>query len=295
MPRRDHNDTPGQAGFPDWDWRLPVPPTKVWVRPDWRPLWAGLWETLVRNLSRFQEIPVLMYHQVVARPPASSRLKLYVTAELLEKQLRFLKARGFEAVTFTDLVTRELPAKPVFLTFDDGYENHYDLLFPLLKKYRMRAVLYILGDRHLDYNYWDAAKGEPKARLLSAEQIREMSESGWVEFGGHSMRHTDLTQLTAADMVKDLVECKAAVEEVTGRPALSLAYPYGGFNESVKAATAKAGFVFGLAVNGGPIRFGEDLFAIHRINIAPWTGLFQYSVKTSGYYFHLCRWLHRRY
>jgi peptidoglycan/xylan/chitin deacetylase (PgdA/CDA1 family) len=239
---------------------------------------------LEKNLAAFHEIPVLMYHQVVEKTPAASKYNIHVTRMDLEKQLRSLRARGFQPVTFEDLLTRRIPDKPVILTFDDGYENNYGQLFPLLRQYGMKAVVYILGNRKHRNNFWDIPQGEPEAALLKDSQIREMSESGLVEFGAHSLNHARLTQLKPQAVQKEVEGSKQSIEKLLGKPVLSFAYPYGLYNEPIKKITKEAGYRFGIAVKGRFTRFGEDLMEIRRVHMFPDTSPFDFWKKTSGFY-----------
>jgi hypothetical protein len=134
---------------------------------------------LEHNLSQIHELPILMYHQVLDKQPRLAKFNLHVLAADLEKQLQFLKDHGFETIVFNDLLTKRIPRKPIVLTFDDGYENNYHFLFPLFKKYRMKAVVYILGDRKHKTNFWDKPLGEAEHFLLKPSQILEMQKSGW--------------------------------------------------------------------------------------------------------------------
>lgn len=245
---------------------------------------------LEKNLSSFHELPVLAYHRVVEKPVAASKYNVYVTAENLEAQLRFLKDRGFEAVTFGELSTRRVPPKPLILTFDDGYEDNYLNLFPLLKKYGMRAVIFILGNRRHKENFWDIPQGEPAAPLLKERQIREMADSGLVEFGAHSMNHARLTDLKPAELRKEIDGSREAIGKFLGTSVPSLAYPYGFYNDEVKKATAQAGYTFGVAVGGRFTRFGEDLMEIRRVHMFPHTNLFELWKKTSGFYHRYRKW-----
>jgi peptidoglycan/xylan/chitin deacetylase (PgdA/CDA1 family) len=77
------------------------------------------------------------------------------------------------------------------LSFDDGYRNHYERVFPLLLAYRMHAMFSLVG------SWMDAPEAGavrygdedvPRSRFLSWEQAREMAASGLVEFASHSLR-----------------------------------------------------------------------------------------------------------
>lgn len=245
---------------------------------------------LEKNTSHFHELPVLMYHRVVEKDLAGSKYNVYVTRETLEEQFQFLKVRGYETITFGDLLTRRVPEKPVILTFDDGYEDNYHHLLPLLKKYGMKAVVYLLGDRKHKTNFWDVPQGEPEAALLREKQIKEMSRSGLVEFGAHSMNHVKLTGLKPGEIRKEVEGSKEALEKLLGKPVISFAYPYGDLNDEVKRITAEAGYSFGVAVKGQFTRFSEDLMEIRRVHMFPRTGLFDFWKKTSGFYHRYRKW-----
>ncbi len=239
---------------------------------------------LEKNLSSLHELPVLMYHRVSPTAPASSKHNLQISQAEMERHLLFLRDRGFEAIGFEDLLTRKIPRKPIILTFDDGYEDNYRYLFPLLRKHKMKIVMFLLGNRKHKTNFWDAADGEEPAALLKPGQILEMAKSGLVEFGAHSLNHSKLTELGSKEIEREVVGSKKALETFLKKPVLSFAYPYGFTNEKIKKITQVAGFTFGIAVNTGPTRFGKDLLEIRRIHMFPNTSPFKYFKKTSGYY-----------
>jgi peptidoglycan/xylan/chitin deacetylase (PgdA/CDA1 family) len=248
---------------------------------------------LQSNLTRLRRFPILMFHRVVDQIPDGPLYDIHYTRENLERLMLFLRGKGFEAVTFEDLLSREAPLKPVMLTFDDGYEDNFTHLFPLLKKYGMKAVIYLLGDRTVPSNLWDASKGAPEARLMGKGQILEMARSGLVEFGGHSLTHARLTQLDPVEMKRQVVECKSSLEGLLEKPVLSFAYPYGQFNGEVKKAVAEAGYLFGIAVEWGPDHFGGDLMEIRRVCLSPDAGEGEFHWKTSFLYPAFRRWRKR--
>ncbi len=239
---------------------------------------------LQTNLSRLGGFSIFMFHRVVESIPQGPLYDIHYTRENLEKLLKFLQKRGFETVTFEDLLSREAPRKAVMLTFDDGYEDNYVHLFPLLKKHGMKAVIYLLGDRTIPSNQWDLAQGAVEAPLMKKEQILEMSGSGLVEFGGHSLTHAKLTELTPEELERQVGGCKSSLEALLGKPILSFAYPYGFFSEAVKQSVQRAGYPFGVAVEWGPDHFGDDLKEIRRVCLSPDAGKLEFFWKTSFLY-----------
>ena len=70
---------------------------------------------------------------------------LFVRPAELEQQLQYLSENGYETIFFEDLAHLERYEKPVILTFDDGYDDNYTLLLPLLQKYHMKATIFMIA------------------------------------------------------------------------------------------------------------------------------------------------------
>ncbi len=201
-------------------------------------------------------VPVLMYHQVLDLP---SKLGAYVVSPgELEADLKLLSERGYETVTVKDLIAyckgeRRLPSKPVMLTFDDGYMTDYATVFPLLKRYNMKAVFSVVGsyterysqniDKHINYAH------------LSWEQIKEMSDSGLCEFQNHSYdmhslnpRHGCLKVNGENDseyqmlMADDVAHAQKLFAENLGFAPECFTYPYGAADDALRKIISEVGF-----------------------------------------------------
>ena len=73
-----------------------------------------------------------------------------VRPDELENDLDYLKEHGYTAVFMQDLIDyvyhgKELPAKPVVITFDDGFYNNWYYVLPMLKERNMKAVISVVG------------------------------------------------------------------------------------------------------------------------------------------------------
>ncbi len=237
------------------------------------------------------EMPVIMYHRVIDSPDEAGVHGTYVTKETFRKHLELLKRRGIRTVTFKELAEDHLLAKRfdknnkfVVLTFDDGYEDNYRVMFPILKEYGAKAVIFLLSES--TYNQWDADnKDNPEKRLslMTADQVKEMEAYG-VEFGAHTKNHPFLSQLPIEEAREQIVQSKDKLEETYGHPFISFAYPYGDLNDAVKEEVRKAGFTFGVSTDSGEISVDSDLFQIRRIAIFPRNSMLTFLRKVSGRY-----------
>jgi peptidoglycan/xylan/chitin deacetylase (PgdA/CDA1 family)/glycosyltransferase involved in cell wall biosynthesis len=234
-------------------------------------------------------IPVLMYHKITSEPVVGSQHGTWVTVERFARQLASLRRRGMSPVTLRDCAAaargeEPLPPRPVILTFDDGYLDNYTNAFPLLRKFGMTGVIFLVADPALTSNAWDAAAGEPQAPLMSRDQVLEMAEFG-VEFGSHTVTHPRLPELPDERLHGELCESKRVLEGWLGRPVTALAYPFGAVDERVKRSAQRAGYEWAVATNSGPTSFGRDPFEVRRVQILPWTDAFQFWKRSSRWYF----------
>lgn len=239
-------------------------------------------------LHKYKEVPVLLYHQVLINPVASKH-QIYVTKSQLDYQLKSLKKRGYESLTFKDIYKGERVKKPVILTFDDGYLDNYNILLPLLKKHQMKAVIFVLGNRDLKTNSWDNLNGEQVFQLMSDKHLEAMHKSGLVEIGSHGLNHLHLRDVDDADLQREISDSKTYIENIIHSSVLSFSYPYGEYGDREKKAVSNAGYFFGVGTVNGPLHFMDDLKAVRRIQIFPKDKKFEFWKKTSGWYLRYCR------
>lgn len=231
-------------------------------------------------------LPVLMYHRVLETKPEKSSHGIWVTAQQFSAQLRSLKNRGFNTITFHEYAAfmrgeKPLPTKPVILTFDDGYEDNYTVAFPLLQQYGFRAVIFAVTDQRRT-NFWDPA--EPQAGLLKPNQLQELVHYG-NEIGSHTVSHAKLTTLAPEQCRQELYESKNSLEQVLGTKIISFAYPYGAFDQTAKRLAEETGYTFAAAADSGPFKVYDDFMEIRRIQVFPWTDSIGFWKKTQPWYY----------
>ena len=228
-------------------------------------------------------LPIIMYHSVLKSP--KTKTKYIVTPAQLEEDMIYLQNNGYTTITMSDLIDyvylgTPLPEKPVMLTFDDGYYNNYTYVFPLLKKYQMKAVISVVGtyceifSESMDLN--------PNYAHLTWDNIKEMSESGLVEFQNHSynMHSTEKRKgcciMAGEDYVtyksvlcSDVLKLQTLLAEKCGIVPNTFTYPYGAICDESEQILKELGFVATLSCyeRMNYITQSEDcLFSLNRFN-----------------------------
>lgn len=204
-------------------------------------------------LAAGRKFPILMYH-AIADVPTTSLTDLFVRPAELEAQLQYIVNNGYQTITFEDLNNIGAFTKPIMLTFDDGYKDNFDILFPLLKKYNLKATIFVISDTVWSRNY------------ISIENIAEMSASGYVSIQSHTKTHPMLTSLGWNSLVNELSESKAFIESITGKPVTALCYPSGSVNATVRAAVAEH-YSYAVLNTGGIFTCGSNTLMMNRVRI----------------------------
>ena len=89
---------------------------------------------------------IIMYHYV--RPIKNSPFPNIkgLEVECFERQIKFFQ-KNFHFISISDILdcvyqNKELPENSILLTFDDGFKDHYQYVFPLLKKLEINAAFF---------------------------------------------------------------------------------------------------------------------------------------------------------
>lgn len=209
---------------------------------------------------------ILMYHSIEAVLPSG----MNTPPDKFKKHLQYLLKKKYQFVTISELMQKNFP-HAVVLTLDDGFANNYAELFPLLQKYRCKATIYLAPE----------IEGIEK---LTSLQIREMQDSGLVEFGAHTMHHINLTTLDDDAAGEEIIQSKEAVEKITGVACKSFSYPFGRYEEKHVEMVREAGFTSAVTTKKRIEELSRP-YQISRLSINGKANLFQYSITlTRGRY-----------
>ena len=241
-----------------------------------------------KNISMDQP-RILTYHMISKhKPKKSSKFnRLRVPPCEFEKQLKWLKKNNWHVVTMSELIENKnnLPLKTVALTFDDGYEDNYLNAFPVLKKYNMKATLYLVVDRFeknwaTDKDLNESSEELNNEPMLKDEQIREMLDSGLVEIGSHTLNHINLKKCSAEEKRNEIVNSKEKIEELYHTKCVSFCYPFGFFEKDDWQIVKDAGYSNATTVKSQIVDIAtQNLFLLPRVMISGRQKLFDFILK----------------
>lgn len=176
------------------------------------------------------EIGVICYHSITDNPLKYSQY--CISNEEFEEDVKYFSENGYTFLKASEMWDADPNAKNIVLTSDDGYDNFYECVFPILKKYNAKAVVFVIASR-ID-----------KDGYLKSWQIKEMDESGLVEIGNHTniMHRRQNNVLNSyfndetllEEYVNDIKDCSAKVYEILGHGTESFSYPYGLYTDRLE-------------------------------------------------------------
>ena len=162
--------------------------------------------------------PILEYHTITENPEPISEVYNVTPAEFTA-QLDYLQEKGYTTITLQDFMRvlhgkGTLPEKPIILTFDDGYEDNYTKMLPILEAHKMKAVVYVITNEI----------GKPG--YLTLEQIKDMQKRG-IEIGSHTADHLPLNLLDNDLRLHEIRDSKIFLEWSGLETIYSFSYPNG--------------------------------------------------------------------
>ena len=173
------------------------------------------------------KIPILLYHDFVTTVPDSDpdNFNYINTPQSFEENIETLLEKGNTFISMEELYNayngkKELPEKPILINIDDGYYSNYEYIYPILKKYNVKASIFVVTDK--------VGKEVNGKKYLGWDECKEMQESGIVEIFSHSKRHVFYDRLSVRTIRDDVIESYKTIEEKLGNKDLKVfAYPYG--------------------------------------------------------------------
>jgi peptidoglycan/xylan/chitin deacetylase (PgdA/CDA1 family) len=222
-------------------------------------------------------VPVLYYHRVEAPPPdystwTKARQAAFIDYDVVPAafaaQLDWLAANGYTTILPRDLAAHwdngaQLPAKPVILTFDDGWHDWVSMVLPMLQARDMRAEFYLTLAAIADGN-------------ISWAEVQALADAG-EGIGAHDVHHVQLAELGAgkpdaapATMWAEVNGARQAIGNHIGIYPDSMAYVGGGFSPELEALVEQAGYTTARSIRRGIVQTIETRYELHVVRIGPY-------------------------
>jgi peptidoglycan/xylan/chitin deacetylase (PgdA/CDA1 family) len=216
-------------------------------------------------------VPVLMYHSIGGAD------RLAVRPEAFAEQLAYLRDAGYTALPFG---ARDRPvARPVVITFDDGYADFHEYALPVLDRFGFAATVFVTTGWLRDAGPY--AAGRPPGPMLTWAQTAEAAATG-IEIGAHGHSHAQLDQLGTRALREELRRSRDLLGERLGRPVRAMAYPYGYSSARVRHEVLACGYTAACAVANAVATTGHDRLAVPRLTVRASTSLAGFARALDG-------------
>jgi peptidoglycan/xylan/chitin deacetylase (PgdA/CDA1 family) len=223
------------------------------------------WDGTLRRIN----VPILMYHYVSELPADADQYRqdLTISPAVFQAHMQYLWNNGYTTISLyqlNDALMRgtPLPVKPVVLTFDDGYIDHYVNVFPVLKQYNFTATFFIIT-------------GMPDgndSEYVSWQQIREMSDAG-MSMESHTKTHSDLRGRAYDFLVYELLGSMQSLQAYTGKEPHMFAYPIGHYDDNTLAVLQTLPVWRAVTTQPGALETTDNALELPRIRIHGTTGV----------------------
>ncbi len=231
-------------------------------------------------------VPILLYHSI--SDTATTRFRRWtVSPSLFAAHMAFLAGRQYTSLTVSQFAEGPLhshlapPAKPVVITFDDGFADFYTNALPRLNSAGLVATLYIVTGYVGATSRWLAPEGESDRRMLSWSQIREIEQSG-IECGAHGHLHLQMDVLPKAGAWKEIDRSKRELEQHLGHSIRTFAYPHGYSSPPVRRMIEQAGFTSASGVKHAMSSASDNRFNLARIIVSADTSVSRLAAMLRG-------------
>lgn len=220
---------------------------------------APVWDGTLRRIR----VPILMYHYVRPLSPDDDPIKRGLTVEpgLFRAHLNYLKEHGYFTISLYELDQalsdgRELPRQPVVLTFDDGYIDHYETVFPELREHGFVGVFFVITGL-ADTN---------RQGYLNWSQIQEMATAR-MSMEPHTKNHAELSGQSYDEIVYEVLGSIESLETYTGSRPHLFAYPFGRYNSIVMGVVGQTDVWRAVTTQSGSWHTTDNRLEMTRLRI----------------------------
>lgn len=250
-------------------------------------------------------VPVLMYHEFVTKEDLNNGIafdEYAVYADEFESDLQWMQKNGYTTITTAELVDYlngkgKLPAKPIIITIDDGKYGVYKRAWPLLKKYKMKAVLSLIGYEIDSATTAPDARSKSDAPYCTWQELAEMSDSGEIEMISHTdkqhyfshdgrcgacTKDSDTMATFLAIAQKDYSDITRSFRTHLHTTPVAMAYPYSERTELSDEAWLQSGYKLLYGGNYENIRISRTNYFIREAGLNKKSAVLRRVARMTG-------------
>jgi peptidoglycan/xylan/chitin deacetylase (PgdA/CDA1 family) len=232
-----------------------------------------------------------MYHHLDEEQPSG---EFSLAAAEFRRQMHWLARRGFTTLTFDSLFAvldgaASCPARPVMITFDDGYRSFADVAAPALAAHGMTATVFLVAGEIGGRNRWDEGRDIEPRPLMDATAIESIISRGF-EIGVHGWRHRDLTGCSPAAAVEETAAAGESLRRRFNVAADVFAYPYGRHRPADAALLRQAGYRGAVSIFSTARTVTGNRYSMRRIHVHAGDTLLRFAAKLTRPYLQYAGW-----
>ncbi len=211
------------------------------------------------------DVLVLCYHSIRSR-------------ERFAAHMRVLAERGYPMLSmgqFKEWLNGLAPVRTpaVLLTFDGGYRDQLENAVPVLQAFKFPATFFPVTDG-LDEEVTGAS-------VMRRNDLLDLAKSGYT-IGCHTHSHPNLTDLSVAEIQREVNGSKQILEDILGQRVSAFCYPYGARNSLAASVVRQSGFDVAFTVDLGGVRLGDDPYELKRVPVLGDPDSGEFSAFLSG-------------
>ena len=232
------------------------------TEPDWS-------ESVGDGTLRRIYVPILMYHYVSPLPENAddTRTNLTLDPTIFRQHIQYLDSEGYSSISLYEMNNAlergvELPSKPIILTFDDGYIDHYTYVYPVLREFGFTGTFFI-ATAFIDEN---------RAGYMNWQQVKDMADSG-MNMEAHTKNHVDLRNRDYDFLVYEIMGSFESLKAHTGIDSEMFAYPVGHYDENTLAVLDSTPAIRAVTTEVGAYHTTDNYLEMPRMRITNETGV----------------------
>lgn len=237
-----------------------------------------------KAITHRKGLRILTYHRVCS----DSTDSFSVSRKEFERQMAYL-SENYTVLPLPQALQvlengEPYPDNVVTLTFDDGSDDWYSVVYPVLKRFGIPATFFVT------VNLLEDSKQKSGNEFLTWEQLSRMAEDPICCIGSHSLTHRSFASLSKLELENEIIGSKRSIEKRICRPVEFLSYPFGtkkDFNKSVCRAVSDGGYLAALTSINGLNTSRTDRIELRRTKVVRTDSFFYFKKIVDG---HIDQW-----